>query len=394
MADFTGGVIDLSVENEFDNIILGASNTMTFSNSGTGGLAGKPIKVTGNFTTAIGSVITLRNGENLTPGIVSAYGGSRDLSVLPLDYALGGAGGEDWTDGGDGGSNGNGGMGHSSGANAGGTYGVFPGGHGGAGGSGAVSGGAGGGGGAGADNHGASTENVAFEVAGNVNLEGTINGNGADGTGTAGNGGKGGNGALSSIHGFGGAGGGGGAGASGGHSGNVYIFHMGTAVESTTKNLTGGVGTAGGSGGAGGTRYGSGPAQNGETGDPGGTGITGNNGLLELIIADGPPEMGVSTVTDIFAKQVMARGEVVSEAGNVITERGFCWSTSVNPTTADDTVVSSGTTGGYTEGITELLADTVYHMRAYAINSQGTSYSNDVEFRTHKDFIPLINMGG
>ena len=103
---------------------------------------------------------------------------------------------------------------------------------------------------------------------------------------------------------------------------------------------------------------------------------------------------GTATVTDIFAKQATGKGNITSDGGATVTERGFCWSTSANPTTADNKIISSGTIGEYSEEIIGLLADTTYHMRTYAINSEGTSYSDDVVFKTHKEFIPLINSGG
>ena len=93
MADFNTGVIDLSIENTFDNVIMGSGDTMTFSNSGTGGAANAPIVVTGNFTVAAGAVITLRNGVNLSAGEVAVLGITRDLTAVAIVAGVGGTSG-------------------------------------------------------------------------------------------------------------------------------------------------------------------------------------------------------------------------------------------------------------------------------------------------------------
>lgn len=86
-----------------------------------------------------------------------------------------------------------------------------------------------------------------------------------------------------------------------------------------------------------------------------------------------------SSVVDISAT---GNGSVDSDGGSAITERGFVWSTSVNPTTADSKVTVAGTTGSYSGSLTSLIASTSYHYRAYAINAIGTSYGADTTFTT------------
>jgi uncharacterized protein (TIGR02145 family) len=54
----------------------------------------------------------------------------------------------------------------------------------------------------------------------------------------------------------------------------------------------------------------------------------------------------------------------------------------VNPTTALTTKTTDGTTSPFTSSITPLLAGTTYYVRAYATNSVGTSYGNEVSFTT------------
>ena len=73
-----------------------------------------------------------------------------------------------------------------------------------------------------------------------------------------------------------------------------------------------------------------------------------------------------------------------TDGGSAVTARGVCWSTSANPNTSTgDSCTSDGTgTGSFTSSITGLLSETLYHVRAYATNGEGTSYGNDVAFTT------------
>lgn len=94
------------------------------------------------------------------------------------------------------------------------------------------------------------------------------------------------------------------------------------------------------------------------------------------------PTVTTQAVSSIGVTTATGNGNVTSDGGDTITQRGVCWSTSANPTTSDSTATSGGTTGAYTASITGLSAGTLYHVRAYAINSTGTSYGSDVTFTT------------
>ncbi|HUS26088.1 MAG TPA: hypothetical protein VMY99_01950 [Nevskiaceae bacterium] len=93
------------------------------------------------------------------------------------------------------------------------------------------------------------------------------------------------------------------------------------------------------------------------------------------------PNVTTRAVTDVDATTATGNGTVDADGGSTITERGVCWSTSPNPTTADSKATTSGTTGDYSVSITGLSSDTLYHARAYAINAFGTSYGVDVTFK-------------
>ncbi|MEN6569049.1 MAG: hypothetical protein ABFC18_03450 [Rikenellaceae bacterium] len=76
-------------------------------------------------------------------------------------------------------------------------------------------------------------------------------------------------------------------------------------------------------------------------------------------------------------------GNVIDDGGGIISERGICWNTTGNPTTADNKQsYPSGGTGSFTIIMTGLSKSESYYVRAYAINQWGTSYGNQMTFRT------------
>lgn len=79
---------------------------------------------------------------------------------------------------------------------------------------------------------------------------------------------------------------------------------------------------------------------------------------------------------DSTNSDINALGGVSSDGGSTITERGFCYATSSPPTTSNATKTVSGTTGPMSADLIVLQTSSSYNMyvRAYAINSVGTSY--------------------
>lgn len=94
------------------------------------------------------------------------------------------------------------------------------------------------------------------------------------------------------------------------------------------------------------------------------------------------PSVETDAVSDIDLTTATGNGDVTSDGGATVTERGICWGTSANPTTSGDHATASGTTGAFSASMTGLTEATHYYVRAYAINSIGTSYGDNVEFDT------------
>lgn len=106
------------------------------------------------------------------------------------------------------------------------------------------------------------------------------------------------------------------------------------------------------------------------------------NPLANPAVVAVAPTVTTNAASSITSVGATGNGSVDSDGGATVTERGFVWSTSVNPTTSDSKVTVAGTTGSYSGSITSLTASTLYHYRAYAINSVGTSYGADTTFTT------------
>ncbi len=95
------------------------------------------------------------------------------------------------------------------------------------------------------------------------------------------------------------------------------------------------------------------------------------------------PTLTTTAITEITASGAKSGGTVSSDGGSGITTRGVVWGTSTNPTISLTTKTSDGTgVGAFQSAISGLAASTKYFVRAYATNSVGTSYGNELTFTT------------
>ena len=101
------------------------------------------------------------------------------------------------------------------------------------------------------------------------------------------------------------------------------------------------------------------------------------------------PTVTTAAISNLLSTSASTGGNVSTDGGSAITERGVVYSTSSNPTTSDTKVKASGTTGSFTSSLSGLTPGQGYHVRAYAINGIGTSYGADVSFTTSN--VPTIS---
>lgn len=101
-----------------------------------------------------------------------------------------------------------------------------------------------------------------------------------------------------------------------------------------------------------------------------------------VIVQGSAPALTTTSVSNITTTTATSGGMISSDGGSPITARGVCWSTANNPT-INDAKTSDGTgTGSFSSSLTGLSPNTKYYVRAYATNSAGTNYGNEVSFTT------------
>ena len=95
------------------------------------------------------------------------------------------------------------------------------------------------------------------------------------------------------------------------------------------------------------------------------------------------PIVKTTDMTSIGSVTASSGGEVLSAGGGKIISRGVIWNTSPNPTVVLNTKTNDGEgVGAYQSNLTGLAPLTTYYVRAYATNSAGTTYGNEVRFTT------------
>lgn len=95
------------------------------------------------------------------------------------------------------------------------------------------------------------------------------------------------------------------------------------------------------------------------------------------------PVLRTSDVTDVTRTSASSGGNVTGDGGASISVKGICWDISENPTTANEITIQKGDTGKFTSKLTSLVPGTTYYVRAYASNSAGIAYGNNVSFTTN-----------
>ncbi|MFK5880015.1 MAG: SUMF1/EgtB/PvdO family nonheme iron enzyme [Flavobacteriaceae bacterium] len=92
------------------------------------------------------------------------------------------------------------------------------------------------------------------------------------------------------------------------------------------------------------------------------------------------PTLTTLDITDITPANANSGGDITATGGADITAKGVCWTTSPEPTILDFATDEGNNPSNYTSNITGLTANTTYYVRAYATNSKGTGYGNELEF--------------
>jgi uncharacterized protein (TIGR02145 family) len=119
-----------------------------------------------------------------------------------------------------------------------------------------------------------------------------------------------------------------------------------------------------------------------------------DNGLSVRCLKNPLPHVNTTSVIYYTHSTALLEGEVISDGSEQNTTRGFCYSSIPNPTILNDTTLNGIGIGVYTGTIQNLNSSTIYYVRAYAKNSVGTAYGNELNFTTDSIFIPGVRCPG
>ena len=127
--------------------------------------------------------------------------------------------------------------------------------------------------------------------------------------------------------------------------------------------------------------------------------------ICSIFVACGPkpelPTVTTNSVSDVTDTTALCVGAVVDNGNADIIAKGFCWGTEQNPTLENNTVVTvtareEAADDFFTATLSGLTATTEYYVRAYATNSEGTAYGENINFvtlETPKPQYEYVDMG-
>lgn len=104
-----------------------------------------------------------------------------------------------------------------------------------------------------------------------------------------------------------------------------------------------------------------------------------DNGPL-VVILTGTPVLTTIDVNEGTVTSVYTGGNIINSGDKEIFARGVCWGTEPNPTISNNFTSDGTGAGAFTSSITGLVSGTIYYVRAYATNSVGTAYGNEINF--------------
>jgi len=94
------------------------------------------------------------------------------------------------------------------------------------------------------------------------------------------------------------------------------------------------------------------------------------------------PVLTTRNITEVTNSSAKSGGTNITDEGSAITSRGVSWSTHPDPTISDFFTVDGNGTDDFESSLTTLIPSTTYYIRAYASNSVGTTYGNELSFST------------
>jgi uncharacterized protein (TIGR02145 family) len=94
------------------------------------------------------------------------------------------------------------------------------------------------------------------------------------------------------------------------------------------------------------------------------------------------PAISGLEISNISATGALALVSLINDNGAEITVRGVCWNNTGNPTVSNNKTTEGIGIRGFSSNLLNLTPGKTYFVRAYATNSVGTEYSNQISFNT------------
>lgn len=94
------------------------------------------------------------------------------------------------------------------------------------------------------------------------------------------------------------------------------------------------------------------------------------------------PVLSTTEASNITSTTALSGGSITDDGGATVTSRGVCWSSTHSPTIANSSTSVGSGIGNFTVNLEGLSPNTIHYLRAYATNSAGTGYGNEITFST------------
>lgn len=98
------------------------------------------------------------------------------------------------------------------------------------------------------------------------------------------------------------------------------------------------------------------------------------------------------SASSITGNAAISGGTITNDGGTAITARGVAFGTAPNPTIANSKANSGNGTGNFMAYLNGLSPNVLYYARAFATNSIGTSYGNEITFTTDTASSPVTTI--
>jgi uncharacterized protein (TIGR02145 family) len=112
--------------------------------------------------------------------------------------------------------------------------------------------------------------------------------------------------------------------------------------------------------------------------------------FIQTCRKDEVPVVRTIDVTEISTFTAISGGDVINEGSSSVFKKGVCWDIYPSPDISDKTFYNGDETDKFECYLSGLSSGTTYFIRAFATNSKGTGYGNELTFTTLTDQKPTV----